>query len=505
MKKKTSKWLIPLIVVVVLAGIALYIWYRSSLGSNTSADLSKLTIAQVQSGSINTGIGATGKIRTDQTATLSWSTSGKVIKVLVKKGDKVTANQIMAQIDTASSPSLVSAQANLITAQQNLTDLENVAVNQANTQVALIQAQQAVTTAQDARNAYDVTVTQAQIDTAYATYLNDRQQVDKLQTTFDNLADRPADDLDRAQALSALDSAIQQMNHDQSNYDYLLNYTPNAQDVAKADADLALAKAQLAVAQDNWDAVKDGPDQSKVAAAQANINSIQATLDEQYIRASFAGTVTDISVQVDDMVSIGTVAFHVDNLSSLYVDLQVSEVDINNVALGQTVDLSFDAIANKQYTGTVTDIASIGTVTGGVANFTVTAVVNSPDEYIKPGMTATATIITKSASNVLLVPNRAVTTLNGEKIVYVVRNSQVTSVKVTVGLVSDTQTQVTSTDLKVGDNVVTNPSSVSTAQKSSSSSLFGSLQSAGSGSQSSTSQSGTSQPSQSTSNSTPGG
>lgn len=205
---------------------------------------------------------------------------------------------------------------------------------------------------------------------------------------------------------------------------------------------------------------KNGPDAAKIAAAQANISQIQASLDQQNIRAPFDGTISTVDVNAGDLVSNGTNAFRIDDTSSFYIDLQVSEVDINSIQIGQAVDLTFDAIADKQYAAKVTDIGAVGTVSGGVANFTVTAVLTDVDSSVRPGMTASANIVTQQVSDVLLVPNYAITTLGNQKVVYVLANSQVSPVTVTAGLTSDTQTEITSTTLKSGDVVVTNPTSL---------------------------------------------
>jgi multidrug efflux pump subunit AcrA (membrane-fusion protein) len=77
-------------------------------------------------------------------------------------------------------------------------------------------------------------------------------------------------------------------------------------------------------------------------------------------------------------------------------------------------------------------------------------------------MTTTANIVTQQLSNVLLVPNLSISTLNGHKVVYVMAGGQVSPVAVTVSLASDTQTAVTSPELKAGDAIVTNPSSLTT-------------------------------------------
>ncbi len=338
-----------------------------------------------------------------------------------------------------------------------------MSVSQANASISLINAQSAVDDAQTALANLKVLPTQSQIDSAYATYLADQQTVAKLKAAFDKVSALTEDDLRRAQALSDLEAALQTKNKDEATYNYLENYQPDASSVTQAEANLELAKAQLTVAQADNDAVKNGPDETKIAAAQANIQEIEATLDQQYIRAPFAGTITSVSVAQGDVVSNGVTAFTINDLSKLYLDLQVSEVDINSVAQDQPVDLTFDAIADNQYRGQVTDIGMIGTVSGGVANFTVTAVMTDPDDLVRPGMTASATIITEQASSVLLVPNNAVTTLGGGKAVYILSNGQLNLVRVTTGLSSDTQAEVSSDSLAAGDLVVTNPSSLSIA------------------------------------------
>ncbi len=456
-KKRSFWWIIPIAVIAALGGALFYFRAHPVQAKAPTIDLAQLTTTKVVVGSVSTGIGATGSVSANQEAQLAWKASGQVAKVMVNQGDQVKANQILAQIDPSSSPTLISAQANLQTAQQTLANDQNVSVAQANAQVALINAQTAVNNAQTALNNLQVVPTAAQISAANAAYLSDQQAVNKAQTAFNQVSGLPDTDLTRAQALSTLDQAINQENKDKAYLDYLQNYKPDAATLAQDQANLALAQAQLTVAQTNYDAVKNGPNQAQIAADQANINSIQATLDEQYIRAPFDGTITSMSVKTGDMVNSGTAAFQIDDLSTLTISLQVSEIDINNVKVGQQVDLVFDAIPDKQYTATVSNISMVGTVSGGVANFSVTAVLTGADSSVKPGMTSTANIVTDSASNVMLVPNRAIDSLGTNKIIYIESNGAVTPVRVTVGLASDTQTEVTSPQLKEGDLVVTNP------------------------------------------------
>ena len=475
-KRKYLWWILPVVLVGAAVGALFYFRAHPVQAKASTIDLTSLTSSKVVSGSISSGISATGSVRTKQNTTLTWGISGKVSQVLVKQGDQVKADQILAQVDPSSSSALVTAQTNLTSAQQTLADLQDVTVSQANAKITLINAQTAVDNAQTALNDLNITVTQAQIDAAQATYLADQQTLDKLQAAYDKVSSLPSDNLQRAQALSALEAATQTRDQDLANLDYLKNYTPDATDLAVAQANLDLANAQLVVAQKAYDAVKDGPNAAKVAAAQANIDQIKATLDQQYIRAPFDGTVTVVDVSAGDQVNQGTSAFRIDDTSAYYIDMSVSEVDINSIQSDQPVEVTFDAIAEKSYNGTVTDIGTIGTVSNGVANFTVTALLSDPDSSVRTGMTASATIVTDQVTDVLLVPNKAITSLGGGKVVYVLANQALTPVRVTVGLSSDSQTEVTSTNLKADDVVITNPSVLTaTATSTGISSIFASL------------------------------
>ena len=477
MKKKRFLWLIiPGVIIAGAVGALFYFRAHPVQTQASTVDLTKFTTTKVVQGTVSTGVSATGTVRTNQSGTVTWGISGKVSQVLVAKGDTVKSGQILAQIDASSSTDLITAQANLTSAEQNLADLQDVSVSQANAKIALINAQSAVDTAQTTLDNLKAIPTQAQINSAYATYLSDQQSTAKFQTIFDQWASYPVDNVNRAEALRDLENAQQTEASALQYYNYLKNFTPDSASVTQAEANLALAQAQLVVAQADYDAVKNGPDQAKIAAAQANIDQIKATIDKQFVRAPFDGTITAVSVNVGDTVNNGATAFTISDMSTMYIDLQVSEVDINSIKDGQLVQLTYDAIANKTYTGKVTDIGMIGTVSNGVANFTVTAQLTDADSSVHPGMTATATIVTQEAANVLLVPNNSVVTAGTNKVVYVIANSQLTIVPVTVGLVSDSKTEVTSTKLAVGDTVVTNPSVMTASSTSSSSaSIFSSL------------------------------
>jgi HlyD family secretion protein len=157
-----------------------------------------------------------------------------------------------------------------------------------------------------------------------------------------------------------------------------------------------------------------------------------------------------------DMVSQGKVAFRIDDLTKLNIELQVSEIDVYRIQAGQPVSVTFDAIPEKVYTGKVTDIGMVGTASSGAVYFSVMAQLTNADSAVKTGMTAVANVIISQVENVLQVPNRAVQTKDGQKLVYVWHPSdgKYYEVAVQVGVSSDTMTEINSEELNVGDEIL---------------------------------------------------
>ncbi len=451
--------LITLIIIAAVAAGGYYLYLRNQAQQRQTA-FASLQFTRVTTGNLQATVGATGNVRSTQNATIVWQASGKVGSVKAKVGDTVKAGQVLASLDpTSLSQSMISAQADLITAEDNLTTLTKVdPLALANAQKAVVDAQNAVDTAQQNRDNFNGARigSQDQIDAAYAQVLQAQQAVDKAQTNYDNNTFRQVDDPIRAAATAALSKAKATLATAQMNLAYLQG-KGSATDIRNADTALTVAKAQLQSAIDNLNTVKAGPTTADVQAAQARIDAIKLELAQVDITAPFDGTITDISVMTGDLVSPGTAAFRIDVLNPLYVDVQVSELDIANVQVGQAVTLTFDGIPNKTYNGTVTDISTIGVTSSGVVNYTTTVAMKDPDALVKIGMSASANIVTKEVDNVLILPARAVHTVNNRKVVYTISaTGSFTAIQVTTGMSNDTNVEIQS-GVKSGDRLVVNP------------------------------------------------
>ena len=514
--KKRALVITGVAVVLLAAGFFAY----RTLASSRSNAASSVQTATVELGSLSSALSSSGNTRSGQSATISWETSGKVGEVTLQVGDTVEDGQVLAALDSNTlSTEMIQARQDLLNAQQTLDDLQNSKTQAAKAQQAVEDAQKALDSLKqtaasqaaaaqkalaDAQAAYDDAVKNRQkmdyphssdklvIEKAQTEYLLAKQTYKEALVAYNLVDQKRLIDPDRVRALNNLVTAEQNMKTKLATYNwYLLNYTST--DIAQADAEVAVAKAALDSAQADWDQlkdgassaevamaeatladakreyerVKDGPSQTDLEAAQAAVDAAQATLDYAQLLAPFSGTLTDVEVKTGDLVSKGTTAFRIDDLSSIYIDLQISEVDLASLKVGQPATVEFDAIADKTYTGEVTQIGMVGTVSNGVVNYPVTVKITDGDGSIRTGMTASVSIETAHADNVLLVPNKAIRTVGGQKTVTVLFEGQQISVPVTVGLVGDSQSEVTSSQLRHGDTVVITGSTSTTTSSTS--------------------------------------
>ncbi len=398
--------------VVVLVIVFLVVRGR---GKSNSTSLYQTTPAQ--RGELTAMVGATGSVRAVQSAALNWQTTGTVEVVNAKVGDKVHKGDVLAKLGQASLPqSVLSAEVDFASAQQALDDMLNSDTARAQAAVTLQSAKDSYKKAYDYRMSLNGKIVIANVTFDYV----NGQQIPKVK--------------------------------------YTKGYA-DAATIAKADQSLALNKAQLDDAQRAYDRVKDGPNPTDVQAAKARVQAAQATLNMAFIIAPVDGTVTQASPLPGDQVSVGMPAFRIDDLSGLLVDVQVSEVDINNIAVDQPVSLTFDAISGKSYHGQVVEVSQAGDPSSGAVNFTVTAKITDGDSQVKPGMTAAVNIITFQVKDQLLVPNRAVRLVDGNQVVYILKNGQPQQVQIKLGASSDTMSVVGSGNLKEGDLVILNPPS----------------------------------------------
>jgi len=396
-------------------------------------------------------------VRSNQSTVLGFEVNGTVEFVHQGLGEKVSAGEVLATLQkTSLSAQIIMAEADLVNAQRALDDLLASDQARAAAQLALAQAQDALDKAQ-----YTFTVRQsgnrASQDTIRGAEANLTLANEEVRRAED-LYSLASGEAGKALALSNLTAARQKRDSIQRQLNWYLG-KPDDIEQALLEADVAVAEARVQDAEREWERVKDGPTEEDLRAAQARVDAAQATLELARITAPFSGTITAIEVMVGDQVAPGTPAFRLDDLSTLLVDVELSEVDINRVEIGQPVTLNFDAVLDREYSGEVTEIGQVGNPVQGVVNFPVTVKLKDADEAVKPGMTAAVNIVVEQIENALQVPNRAVRVINGQRVVYIMQGGQPAPVEVRLGASSDLYSEVVDGEIKEGDLVVLNPPS----------------------------------------------
>lgn len=464
---------------------------------------------RIEKGNLVSIIGATGSVRARQHAVLMWQTSGTVESVKASLGENVREDQELAVLEQKSLPqNIISSQAELVNAKQALEDARDSGLQYAKALQSVEEAEQALEDVRDpflvqAQAEKEVADARKALDDAerqlyYAENPADQNTINKAQAelilaedtledareAFDQVKNKPKDNTQRAQAQKALSEAQQAYNRAVWNLQSLQG-TSNEIDQAVARANVTMAEARLQEAEDEWDRVRDGlspgtialreaqyadaqrelqdlqegggTDPDAIAVAEARVAAAQSALELARITAPFDGRITQVDVLEGDVVTQGMAAFRVDDLSRMFADIQVSEVDINKVKVGQDVTLTFDAILAEEYHGTVVKVAQAGDTVQGVVNFKVTVAMSDADEQVLPGMTTAANIVVSELEDVLLVPNRAVRVREGRRVVYVLRGSQPEAVNIELGASSETMSEVISGDIQAGDEVLLNP------------------------------------------------
>lgn len=309
-----------------------------------------------------------------------------------------------------------------------------------------------------------------------------QQQLNDSQSALSKLVAGPTNE-DLTQAQATVDQAQAQLDK--------LKRGPTAADVAKAQAQIDSARATL-------NDLLAGPKATDLQQVQASVNSAVATLndlkagakptdletalaaldqakaqrdlaqlkiDQATVRAPFAGLITQVNVVPGQIASGGggttsastttatTAAFDLVDDSQLHVDVNVSESDAASVQVSQPAIISLDSVPGTPLQGSVDRISPIATTTSNVTAFPVRIVFAPTQAAVRPGANATVQIVTALRQNVLTVPVRAVTQINGQPGVTVLFNNSTFLVPIRTGLSDGRNTEVIS-GLDEGDTVV---------------------------------------------------
>jgi len=229
--------------------------------------------------------------------------------------------------------------------------------------------------------------------------------------------------------------------------------------VAQAEAGVLQAEAAVAQAEANLAILLAGPSDEKIGIAKAQVaqarialEDAQGNLAKATLVAPFDGVVTDVYVAVGEWAN--GLAVDLMDTGSLEVVLDVDEIDIGGLAVGQQAVVTLETWPDEELTGELVSIAPKARSGTEIVTYQVHLSLDTGELPIRSGMTANAELVTAKRENVILVPNRAITADRqaGKYYVNLVQGDTIVKTEVTIGLRDNKNTEITS-GLQEGDKL----------------------------------------------------
>jgi HlyD family secretion protein len=204
--------------------------------------------------------------------------------------------------------------------------------------------------------------------------------------------------------------------------------------------------------------------------AEISMQNQQDNMSNYTITSPISGTIIEKDAKQGDALTSGSTLCVIYDLSYLEMVINVDELQIGALSVGQKVQITADAVADKTYVGTVTRVSMKGSSSGGTTTYPITIRIDDTDG-LRPGMNANAEIVVAEANNALVVPNAAV--IRGGYVLVSKKSPSAANavedmdapegyvyVKVETGVSDDSYTEIKS-GLKEDDTVAYDTSSVS--------------------------------------------
>lgn len=485
--------LIIILVVIILAGAGYLIWNQTQTSQDTVTEILREQV--VERGRITATVSATGAIEPEALVSLTFGLAGTVQQVNVTRGQQVTAGQVLAtlnaeelalavqqaedalaiqQLTLAQAQNRTPSAARLATADADIAAAEaNVTVSEGSLEAAIAAVQQAE--AQKAQLLAGPTA--AEIAAAEADLSAARLDQKQWQDRYDQLIQNEILGWPEEEARQALDASNKRLVAAEARLEALRN-GPRLADIQVVDAAIAAAQAQVTSAEGNVAAAEANLARARAAAdllaepatedelavleaqvrsAETNLEIARLRLEQSQVVAPIDGTVATVATNAGEQVTPGVPVITVVNEDAFHITVNVDEIDIDRIAVGQPVDITLDALPEEQVTGTISDIAPTPSSATGIVTYLVTInITEFGDLNLRPGMSANASVVVDEVDDVLTVPNWAIRLdrETGEAFVNIERNDgTVEEVPVTTGLRNEQFSEILS-GLSAGDVVV---------------------------------------------------
>jgi HlyD family secretion protein len=501
---KTMRRVILGIAAVIILGSGIY-WFTQQQSAEAT-EFEILRQSTVERNRITATVNATGSIEPETSVSLTFGTAGTIQQVEVVRGQTVTAGTVLATLNAAEVQLAVQQAEDALriqelTLQQRLNSEPTTAtLASAQADIDAAQAQLSVAQANLAQAEAGVLQAQAQlaqlnagprpgdVAAAEANVANARLQQQNAQIAYNQTLEcftRPdtgeevcpglgaPEEQARAQleqANTALQVAETQLADAQAG--------PRPSDIQAANAAVASAQAGVLAAEGNVQAAEanvaraeaayarllEGPTadeiailEAQVASARTNLALAQLRLDQSKIVAPTNGRIANILIRAGEQAAPGTPAMVLVNEAAFRLEVNVDEIDIDQISVGQSVQVTLDALPDRMITGEVADVAPTPVSTAGVVTYQVTVnLEETAGVDLRSGMSANASIVVDEIDDVLIVPNWAVRLDRETGNAYVnvlAADGRVSEVTIATGLRNEQFSEVLS-GLNSGDVVV---------------------------------------------------
>ncbi len=501
--KKNWKWLVPVVCVAVAGGVFLL---RPQQAKPASVDASYTEAAPERRDVTNT-LSGTGTLNPANTYTVKSLVDGKVLTGTIEEGNIVEESNVLYTIDSSdASTNFEKAEIAMQQAQRSydkVVDRQYVRAEVAGVvsslkvtkgdevtsgqEVAVIRdsSKMLLTLEFPAADAANFSVGQSAAVTLDGTFEQldgtvtsvsgtDTLSAGNLLTRTVTITVKNAGGLTTAQAATASINGVSSIGS--ATFAYQAERTLTAQaagtvtsinvqegsEVAKDDIILGLSGDDLT------ESIQSASE--SLRSAEISMQNLQDTMNNYTITAPISGTIIEKDAKVGDAVKTGDTLCIVYDLSYLEMNINVDELQISSISVGQQVQITADAVPDKTYVGTVTRVSMKGTANGGTTTYPVSIRIDDTDG-LRPGMNANAEIVVAEAKNALVVPNAAV--VRGSYVLVTKDSPSAANadtameapegfvyVPVKTGVSDDDYTQIVS-GIQEGDTIGYDPSSVS--------------------------------------------
>ncbi len=471
-----KKWWIIIAVVALVAVLGVAGYQRAAAGPSEAQEFDDTAV--VRRDELLVTIDATGSLVPLSEVSVAFSSGGRVDVVLVEEGQVVQAGESLAQLDTDDLELQVAqAEATLAAAEVQLAQLlapprsEEIAAQEANLAAAEARLVSSAASRDQVAAGGDegqIAAAESQLASAIAQQKSAYDMHERTMECFyftrpdgKEMTICPALGTPEEQTRYALGVADASLASAQAQVDELLAGA-DADQLRAAQANVSTAVAQRDAAQAQLDLLLAGPTEAQMQTTRASVDDARVGLEQTQLRlekatliAPVGGTVTFLDVQPGEIANANQPVVVLSELATLEVDVNLDETDVSRVIIGQEVRVSVDAFPGVEMTGEVMSIADVAQNQSGVVLYPVTIRLTSADQALpaRAGMTADVSIVSASQAGALIVPLRAVHVEEGLAYVDRLAGGQVERVEVTLGLMTDTEIEITG-GLSEGETVV---------------------------------------------------